>query len=209
MPLTIIPIDQDPTKGPHRRLTQPRPWAPMTDAEWAAIEPHLDIVRMDGRRVPDPRARINAIFMVAVRGLPWHQVPEACGKPDTVSRNVRRWAQAGLWLRLVGRCHAPDAPLVLRRMEYWICRAARRAMRVLGMVAARAVETLGAITAMPVRPIYMPRPEKADYVRNWQRQIIDATMAHPLATPIGLLKRLLSLEKHYAGRPWHKRFAPP
>jgi hypothetical protein len=52
----------------------------MTDAEWAAIAPHLEIVRRGGRPVADPRARINAIFLVAVRGLPWRLTPEALGK---------------------------------------------------------------------------------------------------------------------------------
>jgi hypothetical protein len=97
----------------------------------------------------------------------------------------------------------------LKRMEYWICRAARRAMRCLGELAAIAAERLGAITAMPVLPVYMRREANLDYVRNWMRGIIDATMEQPLEAPIGLLKRLLSLERHFQGRPWHRRFAPP
>jgi hypothetical protein len=181
----------------------------MTDAEWAAIAPHLEIVRRGGRPVADPRARINAIFLVAVRGLPWRLTPEALGKADTISRHFRRWAHAGLWLRLVGACRAPDAPAALRAMEYWLCRAARRAMRVLGLIGARMAEALGAITAMPVLPVYMPRPEKVEFVRRWQRRIIDATMAEPWAAPIATLKRLLALERHYQGRSWHRKFAPP
>ena len=208
MPVTIIPID-DLRQNDRAGFTPHRPWAPMTDAEWAQIEPHLDYVRFDGRRVADPRARINAIFMVAVRGLPWRMVPEALGKPDTISRHFRRWAQQGLWMRLLGLCRAPDAPPILKRMEYWICRACRRAMRVLGEISARMAELLGALTAMPVLPVYMHRPDNVDYVRNWQRSIIDRTMESPLSVPIGLLKRLLALEKHFLGRPWHRKYAPP
>ena len=55
----------------------------------------------------------------------------------------------------------------------------------------------------------MRREANLDYVRNWMRGIIDATMDQPLEAPIGLLKRLLSLERHFQGRPWHRRFAPP
>jgi hypothetical protein len=60
-----------------------------------------------------------------------------------------------------------------------------------------------------VLPVYMRREANLDYVRNWMRGIIDATMDQPLEAPIGLLKRLLSLERHFQGRPWHRRFAPP
>jgi transposase len=181
----------------------------MTDAEWAQIAPHLDPVRGDRRRVADPRARINAIFRVATRGLSWRLVPEALGKPDTISRHVRRWARQGLWMRLLGCCRAPAAPPALKRLEYFICRTARRAMRVLGELAAVVAESLGALTAMPVLPVYMHRPGKVEYVRIWMRGIIQATMEEPWRAPIGKLKQLLALEKHFLGRPWHRKFAPP
>jgi hypothetical protein len=71
-----IPI-QDLRANSQARFTPPRPWAPLTEAEWALVATQLDIVRMAGRRVADPRARVNAIFMVAARGLPWRRVPEA------------------------------------------------------------------------------------------------------------------------------------
>jgi transposase len=203
-----IPIE-DLRANSRARFTPPRPWAPLSEAEWAVLAPQLDIIRMDGRRVADPRARVNAIFMVAVRGLPWRLVPEACGKPDTISRQFRRWARQGLWMRLLAACRAPDAPPALQRMEYWICRVARRAMRVLGELAANTAERLGALTAMPVLPVYMHRPDNVAYVRNWMRGIIAATMAEPLQAPIGKLKRLLALERHFLGRPWWRRYAPP
>ncbi|MFC7477332.1 transposase, partial [Dankookia sp. GCM10030260] len=50
-------------------LTPPQPWAPLTDAEWAALRPVLaehgcglsDHPRA-GRPMADPRARLDAIF---------------------------------------------------------------------------------------------------------------------------------------------------
>jgi transposase len=203
-----IPI-QDLRANSQARFTPPRPWAPLTEAEWALVATQLDIVRMAGRRVADPRARVNAIFMVAARGLPWRRVPEASGRPDTISRQFRRWARQGLWLRLLAACRAPGAPLVLHRMEYRICRVARRAMRGLGEVAADGAERLGALTAMPVLPVYRYRPENVTYVRNWMRGMITPRMAEPWTAPIGKLRRLLALERHFLGRPWWRRDAPP
>ena len=207
MRIVQIPID-DLSANTTAGFTPKRPWSKLTDAEWAVLEPQLQRVNFGGRPVHDARARMNAMLYVVVKGLPRRSVPEVIGKPDTISRYFRRWAKQGLWTWLVGLARAPDAPKVLQRMDYWLCRAARRAMRVLGLIAAQAMERLGALTAMPVLPVYMPRAMNLEFVRNWQRRIIDATMAEPLAAPIGLLQRLLSLEKHFQGRPWHKRFAP-
>ena len=105
----------------------------MTNAEWEEILPHLRTVVMgEGRPLRDARHRIDGMFRLAVSGLPWHSLPEEYGKPDTVSRHFRRLAQMGLWLRLVGACANRAASAALRRIEYFICRAARRAMRILG-----------------------------------------------------------------------------
>jgi len=157
MPIRIIPIEPDPiATAPRRRFTPPRVWAPLTDAEWAALAPHIAAAHRAGRKVADPRGRMNAIFHMAVTDRPWRLMPEAFGKPDTISRHFRRWAHAALWLRLLGTARAPDAPKALRAIEYWLCRAARRAMRILGLDGALVAERLGTLTAMPVLPCYMP-----------------------------------------------------
>src|SRR4051794_18501864 len=145
--------------NPSRRYTPKRPWSPMTDAEWAEILHHLRTVVMgEGRPLRDARHRIDGMFRVAVSGLPWHPLPAEYGKPDTVSRHFRRLAHMGLWLRLVGACADTAASPALRRIEYFICRAARRAMRILGMDGAGMARSLGMLTAMPVWSIYMPHP---------------------------------------------------
>ncbi|NOG70405.1 transposase [Roseicella sp. DB1501] len=79
----------------HRHYTPRRPWAPLTDAAWAAIEPHLRAVTPhQGRPLADARGRIDAMFLIAASGQPWRSLPEAYGRPDTVSRHFRRLAQA-------------------------------------------------------------------------------------------------------------------
>jgi transposase len=210
MATRIIPIQTDPAlSDPERRFTPPRAWAPMTDAEWATIEPLIQRLRFTGRPVDDVRNRINAVFHVAVTGKPWRLLPEGFGKPDTVSRHFRRWAHGKLWLWLLSAARDPSAPKPLRAMEYWLCRAARRAMRILGLDGAETVEQMGALSAMPVLPQYMPRPENLRFVQRWQRSIITATMADPLSVPIGKLRDLLRLERIFRGRPWGRKWAPP
>ncbi|MCO6418097.1 transposase, partial [Siccirubricoccus sp. KC 17139] len=92
-------------------LTPPRPWAPLTEAEWALLAPYLEVhgcaLGQRGRPMEGtPRARLDAIFRYATlkhQGgrAPWRLLPPEFGKPDTVSRSYRRWAQAGLWAALL------------------------------------------------------------------------------------------------------------
>src|SRR4051812_23547271 len=197
--------------NPSRRYTPRRPWSPMTDAEWAEILPHLRTVVMgEGRPLRDARHRIDGMFQVAVSGLPWHTLPEEYGKPDTVSRHFRRLAHMGLWLRLVGACANPAASLALRRIEYFICRAARRAMRILGMDGAVMARSLGMFTAMPVWPIYMPHTAALALVRG----AVDAWLARFRGRllpdgPTRYLRQSLRLLRFLEGKPWHRRWAPP
>src|SRR3982751_5262554 len=154
----------------HRRYTPKRPWAPLTDAEWAAILPHLrTVVLGQGRPLADAQRRIDGMFRIAATGQPWHALPADYGKLDTVSRHFRRLARLGLWMRLVGACADRAAPAPLRAIEFFIVRAARRAMRVLGLDAAVMAEKLGLLSAMPVLPMYLCRP-------TWFAQV-EAEMA--------------------------------
>ena len=97
--------------------------------------------RPAGRPIRDPRARLDAIFWLAAHTLPgrapppWAALPERFGKPDTVSRQFRRWAKQGLWTKLLEALADPHRPgiTILRRLESWICRAYRRAWRLLGV----------------------------------------------------------------------------
>ena len=63
--------------------------------------------RPAGRPVRDPRTRLDAIFWLAAHTLPgrapppWAALPPEFGKPDTISRQFRRWAKQGLWTKLL------------------------------------------------------------------------------------------------------------
>ena len=194
----------------HRRYTPKRAWAPLDDAEWAAVLPHLKVVAMgEGRPLRDARQRIDGIFRTAVSGQPWHRLPAEYGKPDTVSRHFRRLARMGLWMRLVGACADRQASPALRRIEYFICRAARRAMRILGLEAALMAERLGLLTAMPVLPVYLTRPLFFEQVRTSMVKLMQEYRACPLRLPVAELRDWLRLQRRFAGKPWHRRWAPP
>ncbi|MDO9708947.1 transposase [Paracraurococcus lichenis] len=196
--------------GSHRRFTPKRPWAPMTDAEWAAVERHLKVVvQGQGRPLKDARQRIDGMFRIAASGQPWHALPPDYGKPDTVGRHFRRLARMGLWMRLVGACADRAAPAPLRAIEFFIVRAARRAMRLLGMGAAVMAEKLGMLSAMPVLPVYLTRPYWFAEVERVMAGLLEAHRDRPLRLPIGEMKAWLRLHRFFAGKPWHRRWAEP
>lgn len=210
MSLTEARARLTPKNSSPRRYTPRRAWSPMTNAEWEEILPHLRIVVMgEGRPLKDIRHRIDGMFRLAVSGQPWHTLPEEYGKPDTVSRHFRRLARLGLWMRLVGACSDRQASAALRRIEYFICRAARRAMRVLGMDAAVMAEKVGMLTAMPVLPVYLTRPLWFRQVELEMIKLLQLWRDLPLKLPIAEMKGWLRLHRHFAGKPWHRRWAPP
>ena len=67
-----------------------------------------------GRPIRDPRTRLDAIFWLAAHTLPgrapppWAALPPEFGKPDTVSRQFRRWARTGLWTKFLHALADPD-----------------------------------------------------------------------------------------------------
>src|SRR4051794_22056844 len=112
----------------------PPPWPPLPDEEWEPLAPSLaahgcglSFAPRPGRPPEDTRARLDAIFRAVTLKAPgggrgtWKQLPEAFGKPDTVSRTYRRWARANLWARLLAEVACPTCPPILRRLTYFIC----------------------------------------------------------------------------------------
>ncbi len=103
-----------PHRLPRPRYSPARAWEPLSDDEWAVLFPFVHRHAGAGRPVRNPRARLDAFFWLAAqpcRALPpWAALPSAFGKPDTVSRQFRRWAAAGLWTRLLEALADPDRP---------------------------------------------------------------------------------------------------
>ncbi|MBR0654674.1 transposase [Plastoroseomonas arctica] len=195
---------------PAPRYTPRRPAAALTDAEWAILAPHF--TRADhapGRPLSaDARTRMDAFLHLAVTGAPWRAAPAAAGKPNTVARHFVRLAEAGLWSRLLEAVAKPNAPPGLRAMDYWICRLARRAMRVLGMRGLALARRLGRLTALPMLPWFLPDPDLSQTI---QAVILSELRKLPdQRPPPGLLAGLGRCLRNAAGRAtWSRQFAPP
>ena len=186
-----------PLRPRRSRYSPPRPWAPMTDAEWEAIAPFL---RMGGRGRPiegGARARLDAVFRIVSGKLPWGAAQEN-QRADTLSRQFRRWAQAGLFARLlktVARSRrAGWVPEALRGLEHWICAAHRRSVRVCGVGAIALARRLGMLSALPGPPWMLPDPVLSErlgrIMQGWAETLPGQ---RPARAELALAGRLLTV----------------
>ncbi len=202
-----------------RRYSPERVWAPFSDAEWAVLSPFvLRAAGAAGRPVRDPRARLDAVFWLAANTRPgtapppWATLPSAFGRPDTASRQFRHWAKAGLWTRLLEALTDPERPggAVLRRLESWICRAYRRAWRILGVPGVALARRLGFLSALRGPSWLLPDPDLSERVFRRVDSVLDRLRrGEARLAPPGFLRaaqRLLAA----AGRRYVPRcLAPP
>lgn len=72
----------------------------LTDAEWAAIRPHLPPRPRFGRPRADDRRVVAAILWVLRNEAPWCALPPPYGDPVTAWRRHRAWRAAGVWPRI-------------------------------------------------------------------------------------------------------------
>lgn len=155
---------------PYSRLTPPRPWRPLDDAEWAALRPFLERHRCGlgegaGRPMQDARGRLDAIFRAVTLKkdggrAPWRLLPEAFGKANTAARTFRRWAARGLWASLLRAAALPgDGPPALRGLTHWICCAFRRGIRAMGLPGIVLARRLRLYSALPAPSGNLPDPD--------------------------------------------------
>lgn len=189
------------------RYTPPRPWEPLSDAEWAALAPFV-LHAGPGRPLADPRARLDAIFRAVTADGPWAALPEAHGRADTVHRQFRRWTHAGLWTRLLTAAASRRAPAALRRLVHWICRAYRRALRILGLPGIVLARRLDMPSALPGPPWMLPDPDLSETVHA---VVAEAMKSAPeRRPPPDLLRIAIRLLRTAAGRRRIPRcLAPP
>ena len=69
----------------------------LTDAEWAAIEPHLPRGRRGAHRVDDRRV-ISGIVHMLRSGSRWRDCPPEYGPYTTIYNRFNRWSRQGIWL---------------------------------------------------------------------------------------------------------------
>ncbi|WP_408735067.1 IS5 family transposase [Acidomonas methanolica] len=72
----------------------------LSDAAWAAIEPHLPKNQPGARRVDDRRV-ISGILHVLKVGCRWCDCPADYGPSTTIYNRFNRWSRRGFWLKLL------------------------------------------------------------------------------------------------------------
>jgi len=190
--------------------TIPAPARPLTDAEWAILAPFFAReASAPGRKLgTDPRTRLDAMLATTATGAPWRETPQRYGRPNTIARHFRRLAQGGTWTALLKAVAHPKAPALLKTMEYWICRLARRAMRHLGMKGLALARQLGLLSALPMWPRYLPKPELSQTLQGLISRILDRARDH--RPPPGTFAQLARSLAFAGGRAvWSRRLAPP
>lgn len=73
----------------------------LTDSQWEAIRELLPGKAGDpGQTAVDNRLFVNAVLYVLKTGIPWADLPQRFGKPNSVWRRFDRWCQKGIWEKL-------------------------------------------------------------------------------------------------------------
>ena len=148
------------------RPYRPRPWTPLTDAEWSTLAPYIT-PSGPGRPIPDPRARLDAIFRICLTNTPWRLISTDNGPTSTIARCFRRWAHAGLWSRLLAQSARRRAPRPLRALKPWLAAVFRRCHRLLGLAAVILARRLHVHRALPGPSWFFPDPDLSARVRAW------------------------------------------
>jgi transposase len=81
----------------------------LSDAQWEAIRDELPGKATDpGRTAADNRLFVNAVPYVAKTGIPWPDLPERFGKPNTAWKRFDRRCRSGVWERPARVLGDPD-----------------------------------------------------------------------------------------------------
>jgi transposase len=73
----------------------------VSDEAWAVIGPLFPTVKATGRPPVDRRIVVEATAWRFRTGAPWRDVPERFGNWNTIYKNFNRWADAGVWARVL------------------------------------------------------------------------------------------------------------
>lgn len=70
----------------------------LSDAQWNKLKDLLPGKSSDpGRTAVDNRQFVNAVLFVLKTGIPWEDLPERYGKPNSVWKRFDRWCAKGIW----------------------------------------------------------------------------------------------------------------
>ena len=86
----------------------------IADADWDRIKDLMPgRAGLHGGGAKDNRLFIDAVQYVGRTGIPWADLPERFGKPNTVWRRLDRWAKAGRWDPILAALRDPDLDLLI------------------------------------------------------------------------------------------------
>ncbi|ROP60779.1 IS5 family transposase [Curtobacterium sp. ZW137] len=72
-----------------------------SDEMWALIGPIFPAVKGGGRPPVGRRTVVEAMIWRFRTGATWRDLPERFGNWNTIYRNFDRWAEAGVWAKLL------------------------------------------------------------------------------------------------------------
>ncbi len=112
------------------------------------------------------------------------------GKPNSVSRTLRRWARGGILDRLL--IMVSNHPLssldeTLRGLTWLICHAFLRMARVLDEASVRVADRLGMVEALPANPVKFFNPNMSKIAEDFHRTVSKSVVI----ADIGLMKSAL------------------
>ena len=76
----------------------------ISDADWNRVK---DLLPSRGPK-GDARSFVDAVLWIARTGSPWRDLPERFGRWNSVWRRFRRWAEGGVWERVLAAVRDPD-----------------------------------------------------------------------------------------------------
>jgi transposase len=81
----------------------------LTDEQWDTIKDLLPGKPGDpGRTAADNRLFVDAVLYVLKTGIPWEDLPERFGKPNSAWRRFDRWCASAVWERIAAALNDPD-----------------------------------------------------------------------------------------------------
>jgi transposase len=116
------------------------------DATWASLQAKLCTIPGIWKRDPDALRRfVEAVVFILRTGVAWEDLPERFGKPNSVHRRFRRWAQQGIWDELF-EAGIPTNALETVMLDATICKAQRFASGARGGAEAALGRSRGGLT---------------------------------------------------------------
>ena len=130
----------------------------LSDAQWAVLEPLVETCRLKAKTPPqDLQRTLSAILWRHENGAKWCAVPEELGPWWSAAQIFIRWAQAGVWERLLALLQERGVRLGMVFLDGTTVRAHQKAAGAAKRGDLRPSETIvrrlaGLMAAMAPRP---------------------------------------------------------